>query len=191
MRQSRRRVLAASAGTLATGLAGCLAGGENGDDETTAEPTDTDTDTDTATDTTTEADTTTAGDATVQVRSHPELGDVLVGPGGLTLYMFDNDAQGSASSACTDGCASAWPPLTVEAEPTAGGDVAASLSTFERADGSTQVAANGWPLYHYASDGEPGDASGQGVGDVWWVLRADGTPVRSSSTTTDGPGYGY
>lgn len=37
----------------------------------------------------------------------------------------------------------------------------------ERDDGSMQVIGAGWPLYHFASDEEPGDVNGQGVNDVW------------------------
>jgi len=60
-----------------------------------------------------------------------------------------------------------------------GDGVSAELTTFEREDGSTQVAADGWPLYYFAPDEAPGDAKGQGVNDVWWVLAPDGTPVTS------------
>ncbi|UTF53470.1 COG4315 family predicted lipoprotein [Natronosalvus rutilus] len=124
--------------------------------------------------------------ATVRVRPHPDHGDVLVGPQGLTLYNFDQDTQGEMESTCYDGCAEAWPPLTVEGEPTAGDGVAATLTTFERDDGETQVAANGWPLYYFASDEEPGDANGQGVNDVWWVLKPDGTPMRPDDSGGSG-----
>ncbi|MFC7215327.1 hypothetical protein ACFQO4_14715 [Saliphagus sp. GCM10025334] len=119
-------------------------------------------------------------DTTVRVRSHPDHGDILVGPEGLTLYNFDQDTQDEMASTCYDGCAEAWPPLTVEGdgEPTAGDGVSATLTTFERDDGTMQVAADGWPLYYFASDEEPGDANGQGVNDVWWVLAPDGTPMR-------------
>lgn len=209
MRLSRRRLLAASGTSLSVGVAGCLtSGGDDGEpstdptDEatTTAGMTNADTQTDSATgtDSTTGTDTATATEeptedggattATVGVRSHPEHGDVLVDADGLTLYMFDNDTKGSASSTCSGDCASNWPPLTVDGEATAGGDVTATLTTFERSDGSTQVAANGWPLYYFASDDAAGDANGQGVGDVWWVLRPDGTPVKPGSS---GPGYSY
>ncbi len=118
----------------------------------------------------------------VQLREHDEYGDILVGPEELTVYMFDNDTQGEGASACHDDCAEAWPPLTVEDEPTAGEAVEADLTTFEREDGTTQVAANGWPLYHFAEDQAPGDANGQGVGDVWWVLQPDGTPIQPQSS---------
>ncbi|WP_267640766.1 COG4315 family predicted lipoprotein [Haloarchaeobius amylolyticus] len=183
MVRTRRSLLAASASALA--LAGCL-----GDDAGAGTDTDTQTDTQTTTDTQTATDTgTSMMGPTVQVRSHPDLGDILVGPEGMTLYMFDQDSKGSGESACSGGCASAWPPLTVDGEATAGDGVSASLSTFDRGDGTMQVAAAGWPLYYYANDGSPGDATGQAVNDVWWVLRPDGTPVRGGGTdTTTGGG---
>lgn len=117
-------------------------------------------------------------EATVQVRSGSDLGDILVGPDGMTLYNFDMDTQDASESSCYDDCADAWPPLTVDETPVAGADVTAELTTFERDDGSMQVAANGWPLYYFASDEEPGDAEGQGINDVWWVLDSAGTPIR-------------
>ncbi|WP_440990780.1 COG4315 family predicted lipoprotein [Haloarchaeobius baliensis] len=189
MVRTRRALLGAVAGTLA--LAGCLGDGDGGGGGTTADQTTTaPATTEMVTETTSPATTTAGGDATVAVRSHPDLGDVLVGPDGLTLYMFDQDERGAGASSCTGGCADAWPPLTVDGEAMAGAGVSATLSTFDRGDGSTQVAANGWPLYYYASDTDPGDATGQGVNDVWWVLAPDGSPVRPSGTTTGGGGGG-
>jgi len=130
--------------------------------------------------------------ATVAVREHPEYGDVLVDGDGMTLYMFDQDETDPPASVCSGGCASTWPPLTTEAEPTVGEAVTAAIDTFEREDGATQVAAGGWPLYGYASDTEPGDATGQGANDVWWVLAPDGTPQRATeSSGSNGGGSDY
>ena len=150
----------------------------------TAEPTPTATETTERTETTanetatgTAAGTTADGGPTVQVRSHPDLGEILVGPDGMTLYMFDQDTQGEGASTCYDSCAGTWPPL-IAGSPTSGEGVAAELATFDRETGDAQVAAAGWPLYYYAPDESPGDATGQGVGDVWWVLAPDGTPIR-------------
>ena len=86
---------------------------------------------------------------------------------GMTLYMFGPGPQGEGSSACTDGCAESWPPLRTDGEPSTGSGVGASVSAFERADGSTPVAANDWPLYYFAQDSEPGDATEEGLLDVW------------------------
>src|SRR5215212_3025048 len=46
-----------------------------------------------------------------------DLGTILVDADGKTLYRFDNDS-GSTSS-CEDACASTWPALTTEGDPTA------------------------------------------------------------------------
>lgn len=124
----------------------------------------------------------TAGDegaaaATVALGS-TDLGEVLVGPDGMTLYLYDPDAQGA--STCYDQCAQAWPPLLADdGAPAAGDGVdAALLGTTERTDGGLQVTYDGWPLYYWAQDDAPGDATGQGVNDVWWVLDASGEPIR-------------
>ncbi|MCU4717236.1 twin-arginine translocation signal domain-containing protein [Halapricum hydrolyticum] len=153
--------------------------------ETTTETT-----TETATETTTE--TTVATSPTIEVRDHDTLGEILVGPDGMTVYMFESDTAGADESSCTGGCVSTWPPVTVEGDPSAGDDVTATLATFEREDGSTQVSADGWPLYYYAGDDSPGDANGQGASGVWYVLRPDGSPLREPPTTDDGSGgIGY
>ena len=82
-------------------------------------------------------------------------------------------------SNCSGGCARAWPPLlTVGAPQTGDGVNAASLATIERDDGSIQVTYNGWPLYYFAKDQQPGNTNGQGVGDVWFVVSALGEAVR-------------
>lgn len=114
----------------------------------------------------------------VTVRSHEEHGEILVGNDDMALYMYDRDSQGEGESACGADCADGWPPLTVDGEPSKGDDVAAELTTFEREDGATQVAAAGWPLYYFASDEEPAHTRGHGASDVWWLLRPDGSKVE-------------
>lgn len=194
MHLTRRAVVGAA---VAVGVAGCT-GGTGGETTSTATTDGTDSETATGSQATTAAGTA-GSSATVRVRSHDELGDVLVGPEGMTLYMFDSDSRGAGTSTCTGGCASAWPPLTVDGEPVPGDGVTATLGTLEREDGGTQVTAGGWPLYYFASDESPGDAKGQASSDVWWVLAPDGTPVRGAmatgsststgATETDSGGY--
>lgn len=109
----------------------------------------------------------------VNLGGNDELGDFLVGPNGMTLYLFAIDADGV--SECYDDCAFAWPPLTVPAgvEPTAGEGVMGELTLHERTDGAFQVVYDGWPLYYWIRDVVPGDATGEGVNDVWFVLGDD------------------
>ena len=99
------------------------------------------------------------------------LGTWLTGRGGLTLYTFEPDSANT--STCVDDCAQAWPPFTVTAADSleAADRVSGELSTFERPDGTLQVAYNGAPLYYYASDTSPGDTNGQGLGDRWFVAE--------------------
>lgn len=116
------------------------------------------------------------GEATVEV-AETSHGQVLVDAEGLTLYMFDPDEQGE--STCYDECATSWPPLLVDGEPTAGDGADDSLlGTTTRTDGAVQVTYGDWPVYYFAMDAAPGDVNGQAVNDVWWVLDAEGEPVR-------------
>lgn len=124
-----------------------------------------------------------AGDATVVVASADAVGDYLTDADGNTLYVFLNDSPGMTS--CFDSCLQTWPPLTVDAgaTPTAGDGITGELGTIERSDdGSSQVTLDGWPLYYFAGDAAPGDTNGEGVGNVWFVARPDGSvPAAASS----------
>lgn len=113
--------------------------------------------------------------ATVAVAESGEVGMHLVDAEGRTLYIFLNDSPGE--SACTDECAADWPPATVDEgeEPTGTDDVTGEIGTIERDDGTLQLTVEGWPLYRYAADQEPGDVTGEGVGGVWFVARPDGS----------------
>ena len=114
-----------------------------------------------------------------------DLGSVLVGADGKTVYVFDNDS-GSTSS-CEGGCASTWPPVATTGDPTAGDGVDASkLGTTDRSDGTKQVTYDGHPLYNFNGDAAAGDTNGQGVGGIWWVIGADGQKI----TQTAGGGSG-
>ena len=105
------------------------------------------------------------------------LGSILVDGKGMTLYMFTKDTQGSNASACTGQCLIAWPPLF--GKPTAGkGADDSKLGSFALPDGSIQATYNGWPLYYWKDDAKAGDATGQKVGGVWFVLDRDGEPIK-------------
>lgn len=111
-----------------------------------------------------------AMDATVLVLEVPEYGPILTDAEGMVLYTFSNDEQGSGVSACEDDCLANWPAFVADDTLTLPYGVPGELTYIERADGSTQVAYNGWPLYYFAGDMEPGDTNGHEVGDVWFVV---------------------
>ena len=129
---------------------------------------------------TAEAQPTEAISPTVMLHEDAKLGNILVGSNGMTLYAFDNDSQGK--SACNNGCATNWPPLTVQSENatlTAGEGITGTLAVITRDDGTYQVTINGQPLYYYAKDTNVGDTTGQGFSEVWWVVGADGNKVTT------------
>jgi predicted lipoprotein with Yx(FWY)xxD motif len=130
------------------------------------------------------------GAATVGLADNSDLGGILVDRQGRTIYLFRKDAGGK--SACSGGCAAAWPPVRAAGKPTVGsGLTAAKVSTITRTDGRPQVVYNGHPLYTYTADQQPGDTNGQGVtafGAPWYALTAAGAMVTG---TGSGSGSNY
>jgi len=130
------------------------------------------------------------------------IGPVLADSKGLTLYWFSKDTR--MTSACTGGCATAWPPLLGKPVAAMGVHLTGQLGTITRSGGILQATYKGHPLYTYAGDMAPGQTKGNGVGGVWHVLRVNGitavmpgsimmnsspTPAASMSSSSSG-GYG-
>ena len=104
-----------------------------------------------------------AGTATVMAKTIGSQTILVAGSNGMTVYTFTSDTAGSGKSACSGGCLTKWPALTVAVgvTPTAGGGVTGQLGTITRADdGSLQVTYNGLPLYFFQNDKAPGDTNG-------------------------------
>jgi predicted lipoprotein with Yx(FWY)xxD motif len=104
-----------------------------------------------------------AGTATVMAKTLGSQTILVAGSNGMTVYTFSNDTAGNGSSACTGGCHTKWPALTVPAgsAPIAGTGVSGKLGTITRSDdGTLQVTYNGLPLYFYSGDTAPGDTNG-------------------------------
>ncbi len=183
-----RRMRTAVIGVAILALAGCSGGGDDdagdtaGGGDTTTEESAAPEETPAPEETATEDPAGGGGAVSVELAS-TSLGEVLVDGQGMTLYMFDPDAQGE--STCYEQCATAWPPLVGEDEPTLGEGLDESLvGSVERTDGTTQVTYNDWPLYYWQNDAAPGDVTGQAVNEVWWVLGADGEPIRTAPEAT-------
>ena len=94
-------------------------------------------------------------------------GGVLANSAGMTLYTFDRDTAGSGKSACNGTCAANWPPLPAAGDAKAAGD----WSIVTRDDGAKQWAFKGKPLYLWAKDQKPGDKTGDGMNNVWHVVK--------------------
>jgi predicted lipoprotein with Yx(FWY)xxD motif len=130
--------------------------------------------------------------ATVSVQDNGDLGKMLVDGRGRSLYLFKKDS--GTKSACTGGCAAAWPPLRASGKPLGGQGVNASLtSTAPRSDGKPQVTYNGHPLYTFSGDQNAGDTNGQGLnnfGANWFVLSPSGSQITKKPSGSGG-GFSY
>jgi predicted lipoprotein with Yx(FWY)xxD motif len=94
-------------------------------------------------------------------------GKVYTDDKGMTLYIFDKDEANKSN--CYGECAAAWPPLMAAADAQPEGE----WTIVERTDGTRMWAYEGKPVYTYAKDTKPGDVTGDGVGGVWHVSKAD------------------
>jgi predicted lipoprotein with Yx(FWY)xxD motif len=126
------------------------------------------------------------GDAPLRTAIDQEEGQYLVAGNGYSLYLFKADTQGRGDrlpkSVCEGDCLATWPPLLVDALPVGTGEVRQDLlGTMTLPDGSLQVTYNGWPLYFYAEDIQPGEINGhdiQSFGEDWYLVGPNGERAR-------------
>ena len=122
-----------------------------------------------------------AGTVRVLARKLPRVGTVLVSAHGYALYMFEPDNRRQVT--CTGLCAATWPPLRLAASATlaAGPGVRQSLLGSDTSPaGGRVVTYNGWPLYTYTGDVQPGQITGQAIdlnGGAWYLVRPSGAPL--------------
>jgi predicted lipoprotein with Yx(FWY)xxD motif len=114
------------------------------------------------------------GPANLAVGQNATLGSFLTDSNGMTLYLYTQDTANTSN--CSGSCAASWPPFLTNGAPVAGTGVTASmLGTITRADGTTQVTYNGFPLYYSNQDTTAGSTNGEGVGSNWYVMTPAGT----------------
>ena len=125
------------------------------------------------------------GAATLSVRGS-DYGKVLVGPGGLVVYMYAPDRR--SKSRCYGTCARFWHPVLTKGRPLAGSGVTANLiGTTIRKDGRVQVTYSGHPLYFDNMPGESHTAGEIGCqhlkvnGGIWLIMKPIGQPNRSKA----------
>lgn len=106
--------------------------------------------------------------AAVSVTEKDGLGKILVDSNGKTLYMFTKDSKDT--SVCKDACETNWPIFYTEHAADATDLKAADFGTIVRYDGTKQTTYKGMPLYYFFKDTKAGDANGQGVNNVWFVI---------------------
>ena len=122
-----------------------------------------------------------ASEVMIKTAKDDKLGTFLVDGKGMTLYLFTKDAPGKSN--CTGDCLVKWPPLMVTdvSQVKVGPGVdATKLGLADLPDGKKIVTYNGMPLYYWVKDMKPGDATGQNVGNVWFVVPPS-APVAGSA----------
>ena len=77
----------------------------------------------------------------------------------------------------------------------AGPGISGTFGTTTRPDGAKQVTHNGQPLYYFTGDSAPGDSTGDGVYEVWFIAPVDaegqeqGSPNPSATPYRNPPAY--
>ena len=113
---------------------------------------------------------------TVSLMPDPNYGMLLTDSSGFTLYTWDGDQP--EMSNCWDACSDAWPPYLIASDLIAPDGLPGTLGYIDRGDGTWQVSLDGWPLYYYWADSQPGDVNGQGsmgFGAPWWAVAFAGS----------------
>jgi predicted lipoprotein with Yx(FWY)xxD motif len=135
---------------------------------------------------------------TVSTMRVPGLGASLVDSSGRTLYFTDAETDGEIL--CIDACAQVWIPLTVAdgSTPTKDASVMGTLTLITRPNGDRQVSYEGKPLYTFAQDRAPGQATGNGLTDdfngttfVWHAMTVSGAAAPTPTATYVVPDYPY
>jgi predicted lipoprotein with Yx(FWY)xxD motif len=103
----------------------------------------------------------------VMVAKGEKVGSYLADAKGRALYVFKKDSPGK--SACAGECVAKWPLYYREKVGASGELKEADFGTITREDGRRQTTYKGQPLYYFANDAGPGETSGQGVKDVWFL----------------------
>ncbi|MEW2353945.1 hypothetical protein [Spirillospora sp. NPDC029432] len=127
----------------------------------------------------------------IRVGAPGPLGTIVADNAGRTLYRFDRDRARPSASTCAGACSRMWPPVRYSPElRIAAGIPRARVGQVTRPDGTLQLTLGGWPLYRYARDAAPGDASGHGVNGAWYAVRATGAKAVPGGGTPLPPGFG-
>jgi len=122
---------------------------------------------------------------TLTITSNATLGNIVTDEEGRTLYFFSKDVAGN--SECEGGCLTNWPAYyEVDLEAGTGVD-AAAIGVITRADGSKQNTLNGWPLYYFSGDSQPGNTNGEGLGGNWFVAKTNYSMMIGETTIDDEP----
>lgn len=112
----------------------------------------------------------------IKIQEKDGIGKYLTDTEGNTLYAFKKDSLGK--SACAGPCIEKWPIYYRETVAAPSAIEAADFGTITREDGKKQTTFRGYPLYYWINDKTPGETTGQGVNNVWFVINPDSFPLK-------------
>jgi len=112
---------------------------------------------------------------TVMIATDKALGNYLVDGKGMTLYWFAKDSP--ATSAGTGQKNPYWPAFAPSSFVVPSALNEGDFGTIVRGDGTQQATYKGYPLYYFVKDMKRGDATGQNVRNIWFVIDPDKFPV--------------
>jgi predicted lipoprotein with Yx(FWY)xxD motif len=128
----------------------------------------------------TEQEATEVAETVLDTATSEEYGEYLTDGDGRALYVSADDPPNE--STCTDACLQEWPILSTVDDPTYAEAVDEGLvGAHERDDVDDeleQVTYREKPLYYHVQDQLPGEVTGQGAEDRWFLIGPEGTEIR-------------
>jgi predicted lipoprotein with Yx(FWY)xxD motif len=106
---------------------------------------------------------------TIKVKIGMNMVTVLTDAKGMILYYKNDDPR--PKSSCTGACAKDWPPVVANGMDmiTSSMTLPHKLTVYMTGNGN-QVLYDGHPLYTYAADMAPGQFTGRGQDNVWYLV---------------------
>lgn len=133
-----------------------------------------------------------AQSATLMVATDARLGGHLVDGNGRSLYYFAKDVPAGGAQAavsnCNADCLPVWPIFHADRVVAQGID-AADVGELTRSDGSKQTSYKGFPLYYYVGDTAAGDAKGEGLNGLWYVVHEPAYSIALLSKANEAARY--
>ncbi|WP_373230986.1 plastocyanin/azurin family copper-binding protein [Cohnella sp.] len=103
---------------------------------------------------------------------------------GMSLYLFTKDMADLSS--CKGECLKNWPVFYSDQLLLSENLNAKDFGSFTRTDGAKQLTYQGWPLYYFIKDMKADDTAGEGVGNVWFLVKQPFyTVALGTDTNTD------